>query len=368
MTEEHLDLAITNKFKNVNDVIEAIIKMSKDKPELVHWRNKMLLYQAIESLSVYITNPAEKNINWENTIVDLQYDVNIDKYLEPIYFNIDEDIIKNKDTFIKEFINTFYHYQDILAFESLCEGTRILIEGDFFNYVIKSENINNIVESIEDQEEKLNKAEELTHYKVDIPFEISGLSIEKSLVSNIKGQFDIEFTPLTIDVTQNRSYYSIIVNLIIEQDLQNLSIEEKNNILKKLLEKIRDKIFNIFNDENSENQENYIEVSFTGKLLIEKSLSSNFVGNDTLQICSNYSFKENKELQRNFIINKAPDHLNDEEKRMLELYAKDGVENYSQIAELMSCSLQTIKNRAKSIQLKLAASSMANATYLYYAE
>ncbi|MDD3014164.1 MAG: hypothetical protein PHC34_10725 [Candidatus Gastranaerophilales bacterium] len=364
MTQEWPNIDIFENFKNTDEVIQSMVEIVMDNPDTFIEHYKMFIYSALKNLEYYINNPLDDFVNWENPIIDLHYDVSIKDNMEPIFLEIDENDIKNTNVFNKKLTNSFSNFMNIFLLESLCGGTKILLENDNYSYLTKSQDINSKIANITNKDEKVSKIIELTHYKSDILFKIDDF-MEKTLIQKITGKFMIEFTPLIIDSAEHTGYYSIIVSLLFDQDLQKLSFEDKNSLLEELLESIKED-FSVLDNEYIKIPEGFIGMGFKGKLFIEKSLNPNFIGNDTLQICSNNLYIENQKPQRKLIINDSLTILNDEEKRLIDLYAKDGIENYSKIADLMHCSLQTVKNIAQRIRLKLGANTMAQATYLYY--
>jgi DNA-binding CsgD family transcriptional regulator len=195
------------------------------------------------------------------------------------------------------------------------------------------------------------------------------------LVQALSGNLTVEFEPLTVDKEKYTGHYSIIVSFTCDQNLNNFCIEEKREILIRIKESVRQQTLDEgktpdneekLNNEPSGVPENFIEMGFTGKLLIDKSLKSDFIGGNTLQIKVNkLHVTENPPKKLTF--NKPAVKLTEDEERFLVLYAIEGVKNYAKIAEKMFCSEQTVKNWAQSIQSKLRANSMPHAIYLNFA-
>jgi len=360
MTQEWDNLTPDEKFKKAQKLVGEIADKIANEPDRNIWLLKSVICNAIENLFHYINAPKDKNINWENPTVDLHYDVDIDENLFLTYFRIDKSDAQDKNKLNEKIISVFVNLHNILLFESLCDGTIILQQEDCYNYIVNSEKINKQIVHINDQGEKLNKIVELTHNTIDIPFELSK-SNEK-----ISCNLIIEFTPLIVDVEQHIGHYSIITSVVSDKSLKNLSIEENNAIKERLIKSFEkyDINKNISKDEPSKIRDNFIEMGFTGKLLIDKSLKPDFIGGDTLKISNNRTSHEI--FSQKFTFNKPKVKLTEEEERILHLYAIEGVKNYSEIAKIMFCSLQSIKNKAKNIQDKLGASNMAHAAYLYF--
>lgn len=361
MIQEWDNLTPEEKFKKAQKLIGEIAENIANSADNNIWLLKSIICNAIENLFHYINDSQDDEINWETPVVDLHYDVNIDKNLELVYFTIDENDIKSKDSLNKKIVSVFVDLHNILLFESLCEETIILQQNNDYKYVINSENINNQIVDIKDQDEKLNKIIDLTHNTIDIPFEISKIDDKK-----ISCNLIIEFTPLIVDVEQHTGHYSIITSIVLNKSLKDFSIEEKNAIKERLIKSFEkyDLNANITEDVPLKVLENFIEMGFTGKLLIDKSLKPDFIGGNTLKISNNFPGQEI--YQKKLTFNKPTVKLTEDEERFLMLYAKEGVESYTKIAEKMFCSVQTVKNRAQNIQHKLGASNVANATYLYF--
>ena len=362
MIQEWDNLTPEEKFKKAQKLIGEIAEKIANSADNNIWLLKSIICNAIENLFHYINDSQDDEINWENPAVDLHYDINIDKNLELVYFTIDENDIKSKDSLNKKIVSVFVDLHNILLFESLCEETIILQQNNDYKYVINSENINNQIVDIKDQDEKLNKIIELTHNTIDIPFEISKIDDKK-----ISCNLIIEFTPLIVDVEQHTGHYSIITSMVSNKSFKNFSIEEKNAIKERLIKLFKEYDLNsgITKYEPSKSLGNFIEMGFTGKLLIDKSLKSDFIGGNTLQISVDNPYSKEISPKR-LIFNKSSVKLTKEEEKILYLYVIEGVKNYSEIAKIMFCSLQNIKNKAQSIQNKLGASNMAHAAYLYY--
>jgi len=362
MTQEWDNLTPDEKFKKAQKLIGEIADKIANKPDNNIWVLKSVICNAIENLFHYINDPKDKDINWKNSAVDLHYDVAIDENLFLTYFRIDKSDAQDKNKLNEKIISIFVDLHNIFLFESLCKGTMILQQNDDYKYAISSKKINNKIAKIKDQDEKLNKIIELTHNTIDIPFEITKGGGEK-----ISCNLIIEFTPLIVDVEQHTGHYSIITSIESNKSLKNFNKEDKNAIKERLLKSFRGCGPNsdVAEKEPCKTLENFIEIGFTGKLLIDKSLKSDFIGGNTLQISVN-NLSSQEKSPKTLIFNKSSVKLTEDEERILYLYAIEGVENYRKIAKIMFCSLQTVKNKAKNIQIKLGASHMTHAAYLYY--
>lgn len=362
MTQEWDNLTLDDKVKQAKEIIGKIANDIEDTPELNVVVLKSIICNSIENLFHYINDSHDDEISWENPVVDLHYDVDIDENLYPIYFRFDKNDSLNRDKFSKKIVSIFVNLSNILLFESLCEGTIILKQNDYYEYVVNSQEIDNQIAYINNPDEKLSKIIELTHTKLDIPFKIIKYNNEKIACSLI-----IEFTPLIIDVEKHTGHYSIITNLVSRKSLNNFSGEEKTAIKEKLIKSIKEfaLITDIAENISCKVPEDFIEIGFTGKLLIDKNLKPDFIGGDTLKISVN-NLPLQETPQKKLTFSKSTVKLTEDEEEFLMLYAKEGLKNYATIAEKMFCSEQTVKNRAQNIQIKLGASSMAHATYLYF--
>jgi DNA-binding CsgD family transcriptional regulator len=362
MIQEWDKLDLDDKFKRANELVAKIANDFANGPDNNICILTSVLINAIENLFHYINDPQDENINWENPAVDLHYNVDLDENLYLTYLRIDKKDVRNKESFKKKLISIFVNLHNILLFESLCKGTIIINQNDNYNYLIKSKEVDNEIAHINSQDDKLNKIIELTHNVLDIPFELSKFNEEKSLVQKIACNLVIEFTPLIVDIEQHTGHYSIITSLISDQNLNNFSVEEKNAIKENLIKSIRE---NTSNNKSTRELENFFEMGFTGKLLIDKSLKPIFIGGDTMQICAN-KLPAYEKPPKKLIFNKPCVKLTEEEEKILYLYVIEGIKNYREIAKLIPCSEQTVKNKAQNIQIKLGATNMANAGYLYY--
>jgi len=250
------------------------------------------------------------------------------------------------------------------------------MRGQSYKYLVNSDKVLAETEHIYNRYEKSKRIIELTHHKINFPFHLNKLNNKKSLVQTLSGKLTVEFAPLTIDMDKCTGYYPIIVSLSCDQSLNNFYIEEKKEILQRILESVRAQVLYEGEDktltneieqsnEPSEIPNNFIEMGFTGKLLIDKFLKPDFIGGNTLQIKVNKLHLQEKPRHK-LTFNKPKVKLTEEEEKILYLYVIEGVKNYSEIAEIMHLSLQSIKSKVKGIQDKLGASHMAQAAYLYY--
>jgi hypothetical protein len=99
-----------------------------------------------------------------------------------IYNEIERGAKGTRDILNKKLISIFVDLHNILFFESLCKETVILQQNDNYSYIINSEDINNQITHIINQDDKLNKIIELTHNKLDIPFELNKFNEKKSIL------------------------------------------------------------------------------------------------------------------------------------------------------------------------------------------
>jgi len=379
MPEDNHILALEEKFIKVKEFVEKVKDKIAENPDNCYYAYKTFVGAAIGSFFKFIFTSPDNDINWEDLGYELHYHVNIDKNLNRVDFIINESHIKDEEIFNKKLASIYAYIHNVFLLDALSKDTTAFKRGESFKYLVNSEKVLDEIEHIYNRYEISKKIIELTHHKLHLPFhlnKLNKLNNKKALVQTLSGKLTVEFVPLTVDMEKCTGYYPIIVSLSCDQNLNNFCIEEKREILHRILESVRAQV--LYEDESkthnneveqdnesSEVPENFIEMGFTGKLLIDKSLKPNFIGGNTLQIKINKLLVPEKPQQK-LTFNKPKVKLTEEEERILYLYVIEGVENYSEIAKILHCSIQTVKNRAKSIQDKLGAGNMANAAYLYY--
>ena len=381
MVQEWNNLAIEEKLNEAKEFIEKVKDRIAQNPDSCYWAYKTIVCSAIENFFNFLFITDDNNINWENPGIDLHYDVNIDENLNRVDFIVDENDLKDEETFNKKLAYIFVYIHNTFLFDALAKDTVAFKRGESYKYLIGSQEILNKVERIYNRYEKSKKIIELTHYKLDIPFQLNKLNDEKTIIQALSGKLTVQFTPIIVDTKEHTGHYSIIVSLSCDQNLNNYCVGEKREILHIIRESIRkqtlyegktpesDEIPETKENpdkEFSDTPENYIEMGFTGKLLLDKSLKHNFIGGNTLQISAN-KLPMTQKPQKKLTFNKPAAKLSEQEEKFLILYAKEGVKNYAKIAEKMFCSEQTVKNCAQSVQHKLRANNMPQAIYLYFA-
>lgn len=356
MTPDWNEKALEEKLNEAKEFIERVIDRIERNPDACFFAYRSIVSSAVENFFDHL----EKSEDIENCILDLHYNVNIDKNLNREDFTIEEKDARDEDTFNRKILSIFIYLHNVFLFDALSKDTVILKQDNKYKYLINSTQIQNKIARIGSPERKLKKIIELTYKKIYFPFSINKYDQQNSTLS---GKIALEFAPLKIDALNQTGYYTITVSLDLEQNLN--SLEEKRQVVERLRELFRKETVND-KTEYSENPGDFIEIDFTGKLLVKKSLQPNFIAGNVLQISAD-NFPIEDIPQKKLVFNKPPVKLSEEEEKVLALYAKEGVENYAKIAKLIFCSEQTVKNRAQSIQLKLAANNMAHAAYLYYA-
>jgi len=368
--------ALEKKLNEAKEFVEKVKDRISKNPDTCYCAYKTFVCGAIGGFFNFLFNTPDNDINWEDTGYEQHYDVNIDKNLNRVDFIVDESHVKDEKTFNKKLTSVFVYLHNIFLLDALSKDTVAFKQGENYKYLVNSEKVLAETEHIYNRYDKSKRIMELTHHKLHLPFHLNKLNNKKALVQTLSGKLTVEFAPLTIDRDKCTGYYAIIVSLSCDQSLNNFCIEEKKEILQRILESVRAQVLYEgegkipTNDTEQANKplevpDDFIEMGFTGKLLIDKSLKPAFIGGNTLQIKVNKLHVQEKPRQK-LTFSKSKVKLTAEEERILYLYAIEGVENYSQIAKIKHCSVQSIKNWAKSIQDKLGAGNMANAAYLYY--
>jgi len=369
---------LEEKLNEAKEFIEKVRDRIAENPDSCYLAYKTFVCGAIGNYFKFLFNTPDNDINWEDPGYELHYDVNIDKNLKRVDFIIDESYLKDEEIFNKKLAYIFVYLHNNFLLDALSRDTVIFKKNENYKYLINSQKIEGEAERICNRYEKSKKIIELTHHKLNFPFHLNKLNNKKALIQALSGKLTVEFVPLTVDMEKHIGYYPIIVNLSCDQSLNSFNIEEKREILQRISESIRTQVLyegegktptneTVENNEPLETSDIFIKMGFTGKLLIDKSLKSDFIGGNTLQIKVNkLPVTENPPKKLTF--NKPVVKLTEDEERFFVLYAKEGVKNYAKIAEKMFCSEQTIKNRAQNIQSKLRANSMPHAIYLHFVQ
>ncbi|MEI8389307.1 MAG: LuxR C-terminal-related transcriptional regulator [bacterium] len=369
-------LAMGEKLKEAKKFVEKVKDRIAENPDTCYYAYKTFVGASIESFFEFIFASPDSDINWEDPGYELHYNVNIDKNLNRVDFIVNESHVKDEETFNKKLTSVFVYIHNVFLLDALSRDTVAFKQGENYKYLINSEKILDEVGHIYNRYEKSKRIIELTHHKIHFPFHFNKLNNRKALIQTLSGKLTVEFVPLTVDKEKYMGHYPIIVSLSCDQSLNNFCIEEKREILQKILESVRTQV--LYEDESKtpvskteqnkeflEISDNFIEMGFTGKLLIDKSLKSDFIGGNTLQIKVNRLHVQEKPQQK-LTFNKPKVKLTEDEERFLVLYAKEGIKNYAKIAEKMFCSEQTVKNWAQSVQYKLRANNIPQAIYLYF--
>ncbi len=366
---------IEEKLKEVKEFIEQVADRIAQNPDNCYWAYKTIVCSAIENFFNHLFNSPDNDIDWEDPGLDLHYDVNIDENLNRVDFLVSENNVKDEETYNKKLASIFVRLHNFLLLDALSKNTIAIKQNEKYKYLINSQKIENEIERIYNRYEKSKKIIDLTHHKLNFPFHLKKLDNEKVLAQRLSGKLTVEFAPLTIDKEKYTSYYSISVYLTLSQSLNSYCVEEKKEILQRIRESARHQI--LYEDKTPDSEEiqylefqeapeDFVEMGFTGKLLIDKSLAPDFIGANTLKISINNRPAQEKP-QKKLTFDRPRVKLTEDEEKFLYLYAIKGVKNYREIAKLMFCSEQTVKNWAQNIQSKLRANNMSHAVYLYFA-
>jgi hypothetical protein len=213
---------------------EALNKYEGANPEWEIAAFGGLVYNAILSLKTHIEDPEEKEITWENPVVELQYPVEMDwENLQPLVFKVTGrdllDVKKINEILTEGFLKT----RDMYIFRALCNDTALLKEGDSETLLPSTDLIEKLEKLPERTRRKTLKAIEAQVFGYDLktkdrkgkPASFPVKDITFSLP--IKGggvdsrgkerRFEavlfFDFSPLILDKEARKAYYPVIVGL-----------------------------------------------------------------------------------------------------------------------------------------------------------
>lgn len=198
--EDNHILALEEKFIEVKEFVEKVKDKIAENPDTCYYAYKTFVSAAIGSFFKFIFTSPDNDINWEDLGHEFHYDVNIDKNLNRVDFIVNENHIKDEETFNKKLASIYEYIHNVFLLDALSKNTTAFMRAKSYKYLVNSEKVLAEIEHIYNHYEKSKRIIELTHHKINFPFHLNKLNNRKALVQTLSGKLTVEFVPLTIDM------------------------------------------------------------------------------------------------------------------------------------------------------------------------
>lgn len=183
----------------------------KANPEWIHITLAQILYKAVLSLRACLADMDEKEVTWENALVELKYPIEADwEKVEPVYFHVTAAELESPDGIREKLVNAFITVKEVFVFRRVTREILTVKQRGKFYYKHPL--------NVDKKLAKLSKQERARRIKkmVDPIYKQSRIllyDIPHIKKRRAKAFLTLQFRPCLLDLDAKEAYYPLRIGL-----------------------------------------------------------------------------------------------------------------------------------------------------------